>query len=71
MPFARANPQIEITVSKHASKHPHVQALYIADGTKAVSLRNYSATQVAYPSRARGDRRSPHERCARRRWTPS
>ena len=50
VPFARANPQIEITVSKSPAKHPHVQALYVADGTKAVSLRNYSAHQVASPS---------------------
>lgn len=48
VPFANANPQIEISVSRLAwGKHPYVRAGYLADGEKTVTLRNYSATQCA------------------------
>ena len=48
VPFARANPQIEIVLSRLPwGKHPFVRGKYLADGNKMVSIRNYSATQVA------------------------
>ena len=48
VPFANANPQIQISVSKLAfGRHPFVRAEYLADSEKTVSLRNYSAPQVA------------------------
>jgi len=45
-PFAKANPHLEVIVSRNPGKEPHVRARYLADGDKALSLKNLSWKQV-------------------------
>ena len=46
VPFAEANPQIQFAVSVKPNKHPMVQAHYLHDKPKKLSLKNLSAHQV-------------------------
>ena len=46
MPFAKANPQIEIAVSPRPNRHPFVRGWYVRDPWKTLSLKNLSAEQV-------------------------
>lgn len=47
MPFAEANPQIQVCVSKRPNRHPFVQGWYVRDRDKQLSLKNLSMEQVA------------------------
>mmetsp|Transcript_18709 Transcript_18709/g.52012 ORF Transcript_18709/g.52012 Transcript_18709/m.52012 type:complete len:131 (-) Transcript_18709:369-761(-) len=46
-PFAKANPHLEIIASRSPGRHPRVQARYMADGDKSLSLKNLSWKQVS------------------------
>ena len=45
VPFAEANPQIQIALSEKPRRHPSVMAWYIQDNKKKLSLANLSAEQ--------------------------
>ena len=47
VPFAEANPQIQIAVSMKTNHHPFVRGWYVKDSPKRLSLTNLSAAQVA------------------------
>ena len=47
VPFAEANPQINIAVSVKPNRHPLVRGWYVQDGPKRLNLANMSAEQVA------------------------
>ena len=48
VPFAQANPQLEVVARHRPSKHPFVQGEYVTEGEqKQLSLKNLSALQVA------------------------
>jgi large subunit ribosomal protein L43 len=47
VPFAKANPQLDICISMKANKHPLIRGFYFRDPEKTLSLRNLSAQQVA------------------------
>eukprot|EP00962_Isochrysis_galbana_P020622 scaffold6021_cov117-Isochrysis_galbana.AAC.19 len=47
IPFGKANPHLEIIASRSPGRHPHVQARYLADGDKSLSLKNLSYKQVS------------------------
>lgn len=44
--FARANPQIEITVSPRPRRHPVIKGTYINGRSKAVCVRNLEKEQI-------------------------
>jgi large subunit ribosomal protein L43 len=46
VPFAEANPQIQIALSRRANRHPRVTGWYSNDRPKTLSLINLSAEQV-------------------------
>ena len=46
MPFAEANPQIQLALSVKPNRHPRVTGWYVNDGQKTLSLMNLSAEQV-------------------------
>ncbi|CAD0014213.1 unnamed protein product [Aureobasidium pullulans] len=44
--FARANPQVEITVSPRPRKHPVIKGTYINGREKAICVRNLEKEQI-------------------------
>ncbi len=46
VPFAEANPHVDILVAKRPNKHPFVRAWYVRDRDKQLSLKNLSMEQV-------------------------
>jgi len=46
VPFATANPQIQISVERVWGRHPIARATYLQDGEKTLSLRGLSAEMV-------------------------
>ena len=46
VPFAKANPQMQIAVNTRSWKHPVVKGWYVQDNPKWLSLKNLSAEQV-------------------------
>ena len=46
VPFAEANPHLQIAVNKRPLKHPEVRGWYLRDFPKRLSLKNLSAEQV-------------------------
>ena len=46
VPFATANPQIQIAVSNKSGRHPLVTGFYVNDPAKTLSLKGLSAKQV-------------------------
>ena len=46
MPFATANPQIEICVCKRPNRFPKVKGWYVQDRSKELSLKGLSRLQV-------------------------
>lgn len=46
VPFAEANPQIDICVSKRPNRHPFVRGWYLRDHDKQLSLKNLSMEQM-------------------------
>jgi len=47
VPFAESNPQLSLAVAIRPHRHPQVVAEYLVDKSKALSLLNLSAHQVA------------------------
>ena len=46
VPFAEANPQVQIAVSMKPNRHPFVRGYYVRDREKTLSLKGLSAEQV-------------------------
>ena len=46
VPFAEANPHIEVCVSERPNKHPLIKGFYANDPEKTLSLKNLSMQQV-------------------------
>jgi len=46
VPFASANPHLQIAVSEKANRHPSVTGWYVSDKAKKLLLKNLSAEQV-------------------------
>ena len=46
MPFAEANPQIQICVQEKPNRHPIVRGYYVRDRDKTLSLRSLSPEQI-------------------------
>ena len=48
VPFATANPQMQIVAQQRKDRHPYVRGVYVTDDEKKqMSLKNLSASQVA------------------------
>mmetsp|Transcript_4552 Transcript_4552/g.8859 ORF Transcript_4552/g.8859 Transcript_4552/m.8859 type:complete len:130 (+) Transcript_4552:39-428(+) len=49
VPFATANPHMQILVQQRKDRHPYVLGVYVTDDEKKqLSLKNLSASQVAH-----------------------
>ena len=46
VPFAEANPQIQMAVCTRPNRHPFIQGWYVRDPSKTLSLKNLSPEQV-------------------------